>query len=170
LLSTIADLPSEYKCKIRLEIGGKGPYKSALEQQTKDLALDKIISFKGYIPEGEINDFYSRNDLFILCTREEKDNCNVEGFGLVFVEAQACGTAVIGTNAGGIPDAIKNGKGGWLIEQDSKTELSSILKKLVDDKGLAQRQCQIARARVLEECSQKNYINRLIRYIYDVAR
>ncbi len=167
ILSTIARLPEEYRSRIRFEIGGKGPYKEALESLTHQLGLDDNVSFLGFIPESEMNDFYSRNDLFILCTREERDLCNVEGFGLVFVEAQACGTAVVGTNAGGIPDAIHQGYGGWLIPQDSEEALSKLLMQFVDNKTMLQEEGSVARNRVIEECSQRQYVDQLLSAIYE---
>lgn len=166
ILTTVAHLPENYKNKIRIEIGGKGPYKDVLESLSKKLGLQEQVCFLGYVPEDGMNDFYSRNDLFILCTREEQDNCNVEGFGLVFVEAQACGTAVVGTRAGGIPDAIHEGRGGWLIDQDSETELSGLLKQFVDAKHIVQKEGHAARERVIDECSQKHYADALLKMIY----
>lgn len=165
ILSVIAGLPESYRQRIRLQIGGKGPFKPVLEQMVSSLHLEKIVSFLGFLPEQEMNDFYSGNDLFILCTREEKDLCNVEGFGLVFVEAQACGTAVIGTNAGGIPDAICNGRGGWLIPQDSADELSALLKYCVDNKERIQKEGVVARQRVVNECSQSKYVDAVLKVI-----
>lgn len=165
ILSVIAKLPQHYRNRIRFEIGGKGPYKPELEKFVHDNGLEDIVSFLGYLPEESINDFYSGNDLFILCTREEQDRCNVEGFGLVFIEAQACGTAVIGTNAGGIPDAIHDGYGGWLIDQDSEEQLSSLLRKLIDEKLFVQKEGENARRRVIEECSQKRYVDSLLKII-----
>lgn len=165
VIKTIAKLKGEYRRRIKLEIGGKGPYKKQLEKLVKELGLWQTVSFIGFLPEGIMNDFYSRNDLFILCTREEKDNCNVEGFGLVFVEAQACGTACIGTNIGGIPDAIHNGRGGWLITPDSEQELTQLLCHLIDNKNVVQQQGVIARQRVIDECNQQLYINSLIKVL-----
>ena len=133
IIKTIASLPDEYRKRVRLEIGGKGVYKPVLEQMVADLCLQEQISFLGFVADIDLCDYYSRNDVFILCTREEKTNRNVEGFGLVFTEAQACGTPCIGTNTGGIPDAIENGNGGWLIEQDNEKELRELLIRLLDN-------------------------------------
>lgn len=165
IIRTIARLPENYRKRILLEIGGKGPYKSRLEEIVKEEGLEDNVKFLGFLPEDGMNDFYSRNDVFVLCTREENDECNVEGFGLVFVEAQACGTACIGTNAGGIPDAIHNGRGGWLISQDSEEELSRLLMSLIEDKARTQKEGDVARERVLDECSQDKYIDRFIKSI-----
>ncbi|OQA49246.1 MAG: GDP-mannose-dependent alpha-(1-6)-phosphatidylinositol monomannoside mannosyltransferase [Bacteroidetes bacterium ADurb.Bin302] len=165
VLKTIASLPKTYQSRINLTIGGKGPYLEELKQLTEMLNLNSIVQFKGFVPEQELCDFYSSNDIFILCTREEPNNHHVEGFGLVFVEAQACGTATIGTNAGGIPSAISDGNGGWLIEQDSSSKLMTLLKKLIDDKEYAQSQGAVARLRVLKECSWAEYMEKLFAFI-----
>lgn len=136
IIETIASLPEEYRNRIRLTIGGKGPYKETLEKLVEEKGLQKIVTFAGFISDDELRDFYSEHDVFILCTREEKSTNHVEGFGLVFTEAQACGTPCIGTRAGGIPDAIEVGNGGWLIEQDNKEQLMEILVKLLDNQIL----------------------------------
>ena len=106
-------------------------------------------------------DFYSSADIFVLCTREELGLKNVEGFGLVFVEAQACGTAVIGTRAGGIPDAVKDGYGGWLITQDSQKELSELLMFLIDHPEIVAEEGLKARQRAIQEYSWQNYYKAL---------
>lgn len=165
ILKTIAALPEEYRKRLLFEIGGKGDYKEALEKMVLELGLEPYVKFMGFMPDNEVLDFYSRNDVFILCTREDSESCNVEGFGLVFTEAQACGTAAIGTRAGGIPDAICDGVGGWLIEQDNAQELMSILKKLIDNKQYAQSQGKLARKRIIEESDWCNYCEHLLGFI-----
>ena len=161
IIETIAALPEEYRNKIRLKIGGKGPFKASLEKLVKDLKLSRFVTFEGYIADDKLCDFYSAADIFILCTREEPENRNVEGFGLVFSEAQACGTAVIATETGGIPDAVTNGNGGWLIRQDSKEDLSNLLKQLIDDSSLKIEEGNKARNRMVDENNWDRYIKQL---------
>lgn len=165
ILKTISTLPENYKDKIRLSIAGKGPYKDTLEQLSFDLKLNNIVSFLGFIPFSDMNDFYSSHDLFILCTREEPELRNVEGFGLVFTESQSCGTAVIATRTGGISDAVKEADGGWLIQQDNIDELHDILIKLIENKKLAWEQGIKARERVLRDCSLKLFVDSILSYI-----
>lgn len=164
VLKTIASLPEYYKSRIQFTIGGKGPYLDELKRIALSLDLQGLVQFKGFISEVDLCDFYSSHDIFILCTREEPDNHQVEGFGLVFVEAQACGTAAIGTNTGGIPDAISNGNGGWLIEQDSQPELTDLFKTLIDNKSFAQEQGNLARNRVIKDCNWSEYMNKLLEF------
>lgn len=165
ILKTISTLPERYKRKIKLSIAGKGPYKNALEQLSFDLELNNIVNFLGFIPSSGMNDFYSSHDLFILCTREEPELRNVEGFGLVFTESQSCGTAVIATRTGGISDAVKETDGGWLIQQDNTDELLNILMRLIENKKLAWEQGTKARERVLRDCSLKLFVDNILSYI-----
>ena len=161
IIKTICGLPKEYRNRIMLEIGGKGAYKHVLEQMVADFGLKDQVKFLGFIDDDELCDFYSRNDVFILCTREEKDNRNVEGFGLVFTEAQACGTPCIGANAGGIPDAIDNGNGGWLIEQDNEQELQSLLIKLIENPDIIYQQSINALNRINTNFTWNKYFKHL---------
>ena len=165
ILRTISKLPSSYQKRLLLEIGGKGEYRKDLERLSHDLGIENIVHFLGFMPDEDVLDFYSRNDVFILCSREEPEDRNVEGFGLVFIEAQACGTAAIGTRTGGIPDAICDGNGGWLIDQDNEDQLIDLLKKLIDDKRMAQNEGMKARSRVVEKCNWTKYCSELLNFI-----
>lgn len=165
LIKTISLLEPRYKERLILTIGGKGPYLETLKKLADELNLNSVVNFIGFVEADKMNDFYSSHDLFVLCTREEPQFRNVEGFGLVFVEAQACGTAVIGTRAGGIPDAVKENEGGFLIQQDNIDELLSILKSSIDAKEEVQRQGVIARARVIKECNIGKYTDGLLNRI-----
>lgn len=161
VIETIASIPEEYRNKIRFTIGGKGPYKATLEKMVEEQKLQDIVSFAGFISDEELRNFYSEHDVFVLCTREDKETNHVEGFGLVFTEAQACGTPCIGTRAGGIPDAIDDKNGGWLIRQDDQKELYDLLISLVKDKSLIKKQSDLALKRVDVSCNWILYFKEL---------
>ena len=165
ILRTISKLPSEYQQKIRYNIAGKGKYLPEIEELARVLHLENIVSFHGFVEDEALPDFYNKNDLFILCTREESGSKNVEGFGLVFLEAQACGLPVIGTHSGGIPDAIENDNGGWLIEQDDEAELSNLLINLIDNPGKLQEMGLRARKRVERMCTWVYYCKNLFKFM-----
>jgi len=120
------------------------------------------VRFLGFVPEEELPDLYRASDLFVLCTREAAERQEVEGFGLVFLEAQACGTPVVGVRSGGIPDAVKEGEGGWLIEQDDVVALAAILSQLVHDPATFRQMGARARERVERECTWDQYMNRFV--------
>lgn len=166
ILKTIAALPETYQSKIQYNIAGTGSYLPELKQLTQQLKLDGIVSFKGFIPDNDLPSFYNENDLFVLCTRESFDSTAVEGFGLAFLEAQSCGIPVIGTRTGGIPDAIHEGNGGWLIEQDNEEELSALLMKLIDNFTLIKDMGTKARKRVENTATWEFYCEKLFKYIF----
>ena len=109
----------------------KGPYEPELRKQAVELGIESHVRWLGFVSEEELPQVYWASDLFVLCTRDAPEERAVEGFGLVFLEAQACGTPVVGTRTGGIPAAILDGEGGWLIEQDDTQTLTDIIRQLV---------------------------------------
>jgi phosphatidylinositol alpha-1,6-mannosyltransferase len=143
-------------------IAGKGPHRGELERQVTQLGLAEHVRFLDFVPEDNLPDLYRASDLFLLCTREAVERQEVEGFGMVFLEAQACGTPVIGTRTGGIPDAVKEGEGGWLIEQDDAAALSGFLDRLVDDPTAFLAAGKRARERVEQECTWGHYVRRFV--------
>ncbi|MBI4172793.1 MAG: glycosyltransferase family 4 protein [Actinobacteria bacterium] len=89
-----ADLP------VRLVIGGQGRLHRELEELARDLGVMDIVRFAGLIPEADLPGYYQAADCFVLPTRE------LEGFGLVTVEALGCGTPVLGTPVGATPEIL----------------------------------------------------------------
>jgi phosphatidyl-myo-inositol dimannoside synthase len=143
-------------------IVGKGPHRDELERLAAELGLTANVRFLGFVPEEELPDLYRASDLFLLCTRSSAERQQVEGFGLVFLEAQACGTPVVGARTGGIPDAVKEGEGGWLIEQDDVAALAEILSRLVDEPAAFHEMGARARERVERECTWDRYMGRFV--------
>jgi len=107
---------------IYLVLGGEGPLKKDLALLSQDLGLNDCIRFAGYIPEEQLPEYYRMADLFILPTRE------LEGFGLVTLEAMASGIPVLGTPVGGTREIIGKFDAGFLFENsDPDTMAVSIL-------------------------------------------
>ena len=84
-----------------LLIGGAGSLRSALEAQSQAHGLSEHVKFLGFVPDAELPCYYQAADVFVLPTRE------LEGFGLVTVEALACGTPVLGTPVGATPEILR---------------------------------------------------------------
>jgi phosphatidylinositol alpha-1,6-mannosyltransferase len=133
-----------------------------LQQDADALGLGRVVRWLGYVPEADLAELYRSANLFVLCTREDPDQPDVEGFGLTFLEAQACGIPVVGTSTGGIPDAIAECQGGWLIDQDDLGALTAILARLVEDPEEFRQMGRAARQRVQSECTWDHYMDRLI--------
>jgi glycosyltransferase involved in cell wall biosynthesis len=98
LLRALRRLPSDrpYQCLI----GGTGPLRAFLEELAHRLGIAERVRFLGHIPEEQLPLYYQAADLFVLPTRSH------EGFGLVTVEALACGTPVVATPAGATPEIL----------------------------------------------------------------
>jgi phosphatidylinositol alpha-1,6-mannosyltransferase len=165
VLKVIHSLPQSYKNKIEWQIAGTGPYLKTLKKDVERLGLQKFVKFKGFLPDETLSDFYANLDVFVLATRESRLSTKIEGFGLVFLEAQACGIPVIGTNTGGIPSAIAHKNGGWLIAQDNEQELTELLKNLIDKPIILREQGPKARLRVEEECTWELYCKQLFKIL-----
>ena len=110
--------------EIILIIGGAGPLKEDLELLSHRLDLRSYIQFMGFIPEDDLPDYYRAADLFILPTVE------LEGFGLIALEAMASGTPVLGTPVGGIIDILGNFERGFLFADTTPESISSLTVKL----------------------------------------
>jgi len=102
-LDTLLDAMARLKAscpRALLLIGGAGSLRDTLEAQSRSLGLDDHVKFLGFVPDTELPRYYQAADLFVLPTRE------LEGFGLVTVEALACGTPVLGTPVGATPEIL----------------------------------------------------------------
>ena len=162
---SISKLPKHIQSQVHWNIGGTGSYLEELKLLVTQLNINHLVSFHGFVADNMLPEFYGSNDVFVLCTREEKMSTSVEGFGLVFLEAQSCGIPAIGTKTGGIPDAIEDGNGGWLIEQDNESELCSLIERLVLDRELVKEMGILARKRVVDNCTWNGYCDKLNRII-----
>ena len=83
------------------------------------------MEFLGRKTVAEIVSLYNLADLFVLLSREEPPD--VEGFGLVFLEAAACGLPSLGGRSGGIPEAIEEGRSGWLVDPGNTQAIAATI-------------------------------------------
>lgn len=161
VLKALAALAPHERAQITYLIAGKGPDMEALQRRARELGVDQQVRWLGFVPDDDLPDLYRAADLFVLATQERPGEQSVEGFGLVFLEAQACGTPVVGTRTGGIPDAVTDGDGGWLIEQDDVSALAGIFSRLVADPVAFSEMGEQARQRVEREFTWEHYLMRL---------
>ncbi len=124
LLHAVRDVTKNGR-EVELIIGGEGPLKTELEGLAKRLGLETLVRFEGYIPDERLPTYYQAADFFVLPTKA------LEGFGLVAVEALACGTPVLGTPVGAIPEILGELQPDLLLEGiEAETIARGILKHL----------------------------------------
>jgi phosphatidylinositol alpha-1,6-mannosyltransferase len=161
VMRAIASLTPAEREQLIYMVAGEGPHEPELRRLAVELGIDSNIRWLGFVAEDDLPEVYSASDLFVLCTRDAPEQRSVEGFGLVFLEAQSCGTPVVGTRTGGIPAATQDGVGGWLIAQDDTGALTDIISTLVHSPELFQAAGTQARERVLREHTWAHYMQRL---------
>ena len=132
---------------------GEGPEEKAL----KDLALaldleDKVVFISG-VKDDELAAYYHYCDIFVLASKEISDQSEVEGFGIVFLEAGLCAKPVIGGISGGIPDAVLDGVTGILVDPDSEQSIASAILRLLTETDLAKEMGENGKARVKNDFS-----------------
>ncbi len=114
LIRAAAEVPG-----LRLAIGGDGPLREELEALAASLRVE--ARFLGFVPDADLPSLYRAADLFVLPTRE------LEGFGLVAIEAMACGTPAMGTPVGAIPEVL--GPLGLLFSEASPRAIAAGIRK-----------------------------------------
>ncbi len=111
-------------------IAGDGPDRQRLEAKTKSLGMDERVVFAGLISETEKADHYRLADAYVMPSR-------AEGFGIVFIEAMACGVPVVASNVDGSREAVRGGELGILVNPDNPEEVKAgILEALNRPKGV----------------------------------
>jgi phosphatidylinositol alpha-1,6-mannosyltransferase len=132
-------------------IAGDGPDRARLEQLARSARVDDAVRFVGPIADDELPLWYSLADVFVMPSRSEPPD--VEGFGIVFVEAAACERPVVAARAGGVPDAVADGVSGLLAEPGDDAGLARALIELLSDRARRADLGRRARERVLAELS-----------------
>lgn len=105
---------------IRYVLGGRGADRPRTEALIRDLGVSANVTLAGYVPDYELRSHYNLCDLFAMPSKGE-------GFGIVFLEALACGKPVLAGNKDGSADAVLNGAIGVLIDPDNIPEIANAL-------------------------------------------
>jgi phosphatidylinositol alpha-1,6-mannosyltransferase len=116
-------------------IVGTGPEESNLRRLVQQSGLAERVTFAGYVLRDELPGFYSLCDVMVMPNRQEEDG-DLEGFGMVFLEASAAGKPVIGGRTGGANEAIAEGITGFLVNPDDPDELAVTLRRLLLNREL----------------------------------
>ncbi len=135
---------SELRCadgRARLLIAGTGPQERQLREQVTDLGLDEAVDFLGWVTGEQKLACMRRARLLVLPSHLEQQP-------MVLLEAMALGTALVATRVGGVPDIVRDGVDGILVEPGDSAQLAAALKDLWSDAELRQSLAQSARARV----------------------
>ena len=150
-------------------IAGEGPFRPSLGRLVGELGIERSVHFVGHVEPAALPSFYRMCDVFVMPSRFLEERHDVEGFGIVYLEAGACGKPVVGGRSGGTADAIVEDETGLLVDPTDPDDLAAALTRLLENPTLATRLAQNARERVLTEYTWEAFARRLRHEIIDAS-
>jgi glycosyltransferase involved in cell wall biosynthesis len=125
----------EKRKNLKVVIIGDGDDVPRLKELTKKLALENYITFTGYISEPDKINYYQKASVLV-------ENSIKEGWGMIVIEANACGTPVVAARSPGLRDAVLDQKTGFLYDYGNIDELTQKIELLLDDQNLNRQMAQ----------------------------
>ncbi|MFT2090400.1 glycosyltransferase family 4 protein [Paraglaciecola sp. 2405UD69-4] len=146
LVKSLVALKQEVPDILYAIIGG-GPQKEAIEKLVAELKLKDHVMFMSELSDQQMIECYQQSDIFILPNRDI--GRNIEGFGIVMLEAQACGIPVIGGNSGGTPETLIEGETGYIVDCTTPDALSPKIQSMLSDPNTIEKMGSNARSHAL---------------------
>ncbi|HXW88830.1 MAG TPA: glycosyltransferase family 4 protein [Streptosporangiaceae bacterium] len=112
---------------------GDGPYRSRLAAQARRLGVADSVRFTGPVTRDDLPACYDAATIFAMPCRTRRAGLDVEGLGIVYLEAAATGLPVIGGDSGGAPDAVLDGETGYVVPGRDAAVLADRLTELLSD-------------------------------------
>lgn len=132
----------------KLLVVGKGPASEKLKSLANQRKLNAKVRFAGFVEKSLLPHYYSAADAFVIASTTETQ-------GVVCLEAMACGCPVIGADATAIPEAVENGRNGFLFEAGNINELTCLLNSFKPSKKLSKNAIKESKKYSVEKCTDK---------------
>ncbi|MFF7988602.1 glycosyltransferase family 4 protein [Kitasatospora xanthocidica] len=136
----LADVPDA----VLLIVGG-GPYRADLEKLADTTGVRDSVRFTGSVPWEELPAHYGAGDVFAMPCRTRRGGLDVEGLGIVYLEASATGLPVVAGDSGGAPDAVLEGETGYVVPGGSAPAAAERIVRLLRDEELRRRMGEAGR-------------------------
>lgn len=143
--------------------------KNHLVMMVSHLQLDGKVRFLGEVSQQQKLDLYQLCDIYVMVSKNPIGTGDSEGFGITFLEANACGKAVIGSKTGGIPDAIEHDVSGLLVEPDNVDQTAEAILKLLSEERTRTRLGREGRKRVENQFTWDHAVRKVIKIINAVS-
>ncbi len=147
---------------VQLAIGGSGRDERRLMDLAVSHQVHPRVRFLGRVPDDELAPLYASADVFSMPCRDRWGGLEAEGFGIVFVEASACGVASVAGRSGGSHEAVVDGETGFVVEPRDVGSVRDALARLLGDDPLRARMGAAARDRVVRELSYDVLVSKLL--------
>lgn len=149
-------------------IVGDGRERARLERTCDELGLRSHVLFLGHVPDDNLPALYCASDAFAMPSYTAEETGATEGFGISFVEANACGLPVVGGRTGGTPEAVIDGQTGLLVDPHNPDEIAAAITRLLTDRGLASCLGENGRRRVERDLTWEQVGRKLEGYLQEM--
>ncbi|WP_430779793.1 glycosyltransferase family 4 protein [Actinoplanes sp. G11-F43] len=138
-----------------------GPYRKNLERLARETGVESDVVFTGSVPWAELPDHYAAGDVYAMPCRTRAAGLDVEGLGIVYLEASATGLPVVGGDSGGAPDAVREGETGYVVGGTDVPAIADRVAGLLSDPVKAKAMGEAGRAWVEQEWRWEKQASRL---------
>jgi phosphatidylinositol alpha-1,6-mannosyltransferase len=135
---------------VHLVLVGVGPHQDYLEKLALKLNVSDCVTFIGRINYAELPRYICLGDIFAMPSRSRFFGLEVEGLGIVYLEASACGLPVVGGKSGGAPDAVLIGETGLVVDGTKPNEIEEACIELLNNPELCALMGAAGRAWIIE--------------------
>jgi phosphatidylinositol alpha-1,6-mannosyltransferase len=136
LIAALPDIRRRVPGTALLLVGG-GPSRQRLSRLADSLGVAEHVIFAGSVDHGDLPDWYGVGDVFAMPCRERLQGLDVEGLGMVFLEAASCGLPVVAGTSGGSVDAVRDGETGRVVGGRDVEEIAEVVAELLGDPARA---------------------------------
>jgi phosphatidyl-myo-inositol dimannoside synthase len=147
---------------VQLAIGGAGRDARRLERRAAERGITGRCTFLGRVPDADLAGLYGCADVFAMVCRERWGGLEAEGYGIVFVEAAACGVPSVAGRSGGSHEAVVEGETGFVVDPHDAGGVRAALGRLLGDDALRERLGAAARTRAVERLTYDRQVTRLL--------
>ncbi len=142
-----------------------GPHRKALERLAREQGVESDVVFTGSVPWAELPEHYAAGDVYAMPCRTRAAGLDVEGLGIVYLEASATGLPVVGGDSGGAPDAVREGETGYVVGGRDVPAIAARVADLLADPVRAKAMGAAGRAWVEQEWRWETQAARMTRLL-----
>ena len=129
---------------------GEGPYRKHLQKLVIEHKLERSITFIGRIQYNDLPTYICAGDIFAMPSRSRLMGLEVEGLGIVYLEASACGLPVLAGNSGGAPDAVVQNTTGWVVDGTDNKQIATAAIELLNNVESSQKMGMAGRQWIID--------------------
>lgn len=165
LIESLPAIKSEIP-DVHLLLIGEGPYRKELEKLVTKHHVESSVTFIGRLPYADLPRYICVGEIFAMPSRSRFFGLEVEGLGIVYLEASSCALPVVAGNSGGAPDAVMVGETGVVVDGNSVSAISEKIIDLLNDPVAAKQMGERGRTWVIDKWSWEHWSNEFSKFLY----